>query len=282
MSLKDWQHRGTVKIVNPKFHRYAVLVAISSLVLVAIGAYITSQVTGRPLASRGILDGVVHKELAIAVGVLAFGFAVWQLVEPEGSFLVWAAVGFFGLEAWVGWLGGSPLLHASLAPMAFAIFVAIALVTSSGWNEAPVLLEDRAAPKLRLFAIATPPLMLLQIMLGAAYRHKLIGLLPHIGGAMIVSLAILVPAIVLVQRHPAHRKLRAAATWLISILLAQVVLGITAFIIPLLKLSAAAVIAATASHVVVGSLALAANLVLAMQIQRHVRSASAVSVEKTD
>lgn len=258
--------------MNPKFHRYAVLVAISSLILIAIGAYITSQATGRPLASRGIFDGVVHKDVAIAVGVLAFGFAVWQLVEPEGSLLVWAAVGFFALEGWVGWLGGPPLLHASLAPMAFAIFVAIALVTSSGWNEAPEPVEDRAAPTLRLFAIATPPLMLLQIMLGAAYRHKLIGLLPHMGGAMIVSLAILVPAIVIVQRHPEHRRLRTPATWLISIFLAQVVLGITAFVIPLLKLSAAAGVAATASHVVVGSVALAANVVLAMQIQRNVRA----------
>lgn len=260
--------------MNPKFHRYAVLVAISSLILIAIGAYITSQATGRQPASRGILDAVVHKDVAIAVGILALGLTLWQPLEQKGSLLVWTAVGFFALEGWVGWLGGA-LLHASLAPLAFAIFVAIAVVTSSGWNEAPELVEDRAAPTLRLLAIATPPLILLQIMLGAAYRHKLTGLLPHMGGAMIVSLAILVLAMLILQRHPEHRKLCAAATWLISILLAQVMLGVTAFIMPLLKLSPTAVIAATASHVVVGSLTLAANLVLAMQVQRNVRRAPA-------
>jgi heme A synthase len=247
----------------------AILVVISSLILIAIGAYITSQASGRQLASRGVLDAVVHKDVAVAVGILVLGL-VWKLVEQD-CLLGWTALGFFALEGWVGW-SGAPLVHASLAPLVFAIFVAIAVVTSSGWNEAPELVEDQAAPTLRLFAIAMPPLMLLQIMLGAAYRHKLTGLMPHLGGATIVSLATLVLGMLVVRRHPEHRKLRAAATWLISIFLVQVMLGFAAFIMPLLKLaSPAPVIAVTASHVVVGSLTLAASLVLAMQVQRNVR-----------
>ncbi len=257
--------------MNPKFHRYAVLMVISSLILIAIGAYITSQATGRQPASRGVLDGVVHKDVAIAVGILALGLVLWQLLEAGERLLGWIALGFFAFEGWVGWLG-APLLHASLAPLAFAIFVAIAVVTSSEWNEAPELVEDHAAPTLRLFAIAMPPLMLLQIMLGAAYRHKQTGLMPHLGGAMIVVLATLVFGMLVVRRHPEHRKLRAAATWLISIFLVQVMLGFAAFIMPLLKLaSPAPVIAVTASHVVVGSLTLAASVVLAMQVERNLR-----------
>ena len=89
---------------------------------------------------------------------------------------------------------------------------------------------------------------------------------------MIVALATLVLGMLVVRRHPEHRKLRAAATWLISIFLVQVTLGMAAFIMPLLKLpSPVPVIAVTASHVVVGSLTLAASLVLAMQVQRNVR-----------
>jgi len=257
--------------VNPKFHRYAVLVVISSLILIAMGAYITSQASGRQPVSRGVLDAVVHKDVAVAVGILALGLVVWQLLEAGERLPGWIALGFFAFEGWIGWLG-APLLHASLAPLAFAIFVAIAVVTSSGWNEAPELVEDQAAATLRLFAIAMPALMLLQIMLGAAYRHKLTGVMPHLGGAMIVSLATLVLGMLVVRRHPEHRKLRAAAIWLISIFLVQVMLGFAAFIIPLLKLaSPAPVIAVTASHVVVGSLTLAASLVLAMQVQRNVR-----------
>lgn len=52
---------------------FAVLVAISTLILIAIGAYITSQATGRRPASREILDGVVHKDMAFAEVVLSLG-----------------------------------------------------------------------------------------------------------------------------------------------------------------------------------------------------------------
>jgi hypothetical protein len=118
--------------VDPKFHRYAVLVVISSLILIAIGAYVTGQASGRQPASRGVLDAVVHKDLAVVVGILVLGL-VWKLVEQD-CLLGWTALGFFALEGWVGW-PGAPLVHASLAPLVFAIFVAIAVVTSSGWNE---------------------------------------------------------------------------------------------------------------------------------------------------
>lgn len=259
------------------FHRYAVLVAISSLILIAIGAYITSEATGRQPEARGILDAVVHRNAAVAIGILVLGLTLWQPFEHKGSLLVWTAVCFLALEGWVGSLGGA-LLHATLAPAAFAIFVAIAVVTSSGWNESPELVEDQAAPALRIFAIATPLLIVLQILLGAAYRHKLIGLLPHLGGAMIVSLAILILAMLILQRHSEHRKLCAAATWLICILLAQVMLGFAALVMPSLKLSPTAEIATTALHVVVGSVTLAANLVLVMQIQRSVRAPSIAHV----
>lgn len=268
------QRRGTAGGVNPRFHRYAVLIAISSLILIAIGAYITSQATGRQPASRGILDGVVHKEVAFAVGILVLGFAYWQSQYEEVPLLVWTALGFFALEGWLGWLGGA-LLHASLAPVAFAIFVAVAVVTSSGWNEAPKLVEDPAAPALRRFAMATPPLILLQIMLGAAYRHDVIGILPHLGGALIVTVAILVLAMLIRQRHPEHKKLCAAATWLMCILGAQVMLGFTALVLPELKANSIAVIAVTALHVVVGSLTLGANLVLVMLVHRSVYLAPA-------
>lgn len=255
--------------MNPKFHPYAVLLMISSLIPIGIGAYVTSQATGRQPASRGILDAVIHRDVAVGLGILVLSLAIWQLHQEWESLLLWTAVCSVGLEGWLGWLG-EPVLHATLAPLIFAIFVVIAVVTSAGWNEAPHRVEDSAAPALRFFALATPPLILLQIMLGAAYRHKLIGLLPHLGGAMIVSLPILALAMLILQRHPEHRKLCTAATWLISIFLAQVMLGVTAIVMPLLHVSPVAVIALRTSHVLVGALTLAANLILAMQIQRSV------------
>ena len=66
---------------------------MSSLIPIAIGAYITSQASGCQPASRGILDAVVHKDVAVAVGILALSLVVWQSLEQEGSLLGYAGYG---------------------------------------------------------------------------------------------------------------------------------------------------------------------------------------------
>ncbi|MBZ5608643.1 MAG: COX15/CtaA family protein [Acidobacteriia bacterium] len=256
-------------------HRYAVVVAICVLILIAVGAYITSEAVAPQQAPSGMLHAPFHTAMAVVVGILALGLAIWQSLAKEGFFLGWAAVGFIVIDGWVGWLGW-PVVHASLAALAFAIVVAIAVVTSSVWNAGPEFVDGQAAPLLRPLAIAAPPLVLLQIVFGAAYRHKATGIMPHMGGAMIAALTTLVAASLVMQQYPQHRPLRSAAIWLLSIVLLQVTLGVTAFTMQLLELenSVALVIAAT-SHVVVGSLTLAASLVLAMQVQRNMRRAVA-------
>jgi heme A synthase len=260
-----------VETINLEFHRYAAAVVLSTLILIAIGAYITSQAAGRQPVSHGLVNAVIHRDAAVAVIILAVGLALWLSAAQEAPFLGWIAAGFLVLDGWLGWLG-QPLLHATLAPLAFSILLAIALLSSSRWNDMPELVHDPVSPLLRRLAIAGPPLVLLQILLGAAYRHKLTGVIPHLIGAMIVSTAILVAATQVMQHHPLHRGLRSAAMWLISILLVQVILGVTTFAMQLLDVEdPIAVILVSSSHVVVGSLTLAASLVLAMQIQRNVR-----------
>src|SRR5262249_26230163 len=154
-----------------------------------------------------------------------------QVWNEEESLAILIAAASLALEGLVGWMG-QPILHASLAAVVFAILVAAAVITSPGWSGAPKLVEDEAAATLRFFAIATPALIVLQIILGAAYRHKRIGLLPHLGGAMVISLPILALGMLILQRHSEHRKLSRAATWLIAMFLMQVMLGIAAFVMP--------------------------------------------------
>ena len=256
-------------LANPNVHRFALIVVISFLILIAFGAYVTSQASGRQPASRGVLNAVVHKDVAFVLGILALALG-WQLLNQKRYVLSWIALGLLGIEGWVGRLG-APFVHASLAPLVFAIFAVIAVSTSKSWNEAPDLAKDQHAPTLRILAIATSALILLQIVLGAAYRHKLIGLMPHLGGAMVVSLSIVVLGMLVIRRHPHHRKLRSAATRLIAVFAAQVTLGFAAFILSLLNLSnPIPAIAVTASHVVVGSVTLAASLVLTIQLQNTV------------
>lgn len=193
--------------------------------------------------------------------------------------LGWAAVSLVVAQ---GLLGGATVLllqpapisigHACLAQLFFSVTVAIAVFTSRKWQEGPEPVEDYGWPSLRSLAILTPLLILLQIALGAGFRHRAFGLLPHVIGAMIVPLVILLAGVFVLQQFPRHRALRPAAIALLTITGVQVVLGIAAYFA---RMNAAAyplaMVLTTVAHVATGGLTLAASVVLAIQIRRNVR-----------
>jgi heme A synthase len=276
-------------VTNTALHRYAVLVAVCILIVIASGALVTSLAEGsagpQQPATQNPVAVQIHIVVAAVVAILVVALAVWQWLAKEGvgpRWFGWFAAAAFGADAWNGW-EATPFSHAFLAPVSLAIVVAVAVSTSASWNQSPEPVDAAVAPLLRPFAISAPLLVLLQIVLGAAYRHKLTSVMPHMGGAMIVSLATLVASMLAIQQYPKHQLLRSAAIWLLSIVLTQVTLGVTAFTMQLLELgNSAALVVITASHVVVGSLTLAASLVLAMQVQRNVRPVPAASAAHTD
>jgi cytochrome c oxidase assembly protein subunit 15 len=194
--------------------------------------------------------------------------------------LGWAALGAVILQ---GLLGGLTVLlllppavsvsHACLAQLFFSTTVALALFTSQGWAKGPELVEDYGKPSLRSLAIVTPILVLAQIALGAAFRHGAIGVLPHIVGAMVVSLAILIVSAFVLHQFPNHKPLRSAGVALLTITLVQVMLGLAAYYTrATAEENPAAMVIATVIHVAVGALTLAASIVLAIQIRRNVRN----------
>lgn len=260
---------------SAQFRLSAVLVALSALLVIALGAFVTSRANAPQTEWRLGVDATVHRFVATTVAILGLWLVFWLSQAEAMPLLGWAALALFVVNGCVGWLGGPVVvLHATLAPLAFAGFVAVAVARSPGWKKAPELVEGKAAPILRPLAMAAPLLLLLQTVLGATYRHKLTGVLPHVAFAMVVTIAVLAESALVLQHYPQHRALRRAAIGLICALIAQVVLGFTALTMQLLQRGnslARALVMATAAHVVVGSLTLAASVVLALQVQRHVR-----------
>ncbi|HLG95993.1 MAG TPA: hypothetical protein VKX49_06755 [Bryobacteraceae bacterium] len=259
-----------------EFHRYAVWVAIYALALIAVGAYVTSLASAPQLASHSVLNASIHRLIGVVLLILALFLALWQAQSDETPLLGCTALAALLFESWLGWTG-SPVLHASFAPVAFSILAATALAASSVWDGTQEVVEDFGTPILRRIVIAGPVLVILQILLGAAYRHKLTGVLPHLAGAMIVSLAALMSAMLVMRQFPSHRILRFSAASLLWTLLAQVALGVGALALQLLNLGNSALIFSTTLHVVVGSLTLASSLVLSMAFQRYVRRAKLAS-----
>ena len=277
-------------------HRYAVLLAVCTLFLVVAGASVTSKEAGlsvpdwplsygqlMPQMTGGVRFEHGHRMVATLVGFMTIILAVWLArVETRKwmKILGFAALGAVILQGLLGGLTVKLMLppavsvsHACLAQLFFSTTVAIALFTSKNWQQGPEMVEDHGWPSLRTLAILTPSLVLIQIALGAAFRHRAIGVLPHVLFSMVVTLVVLFTATFVMHQFPDHRALSTAAKALLGVTFLQVMLGVTAYYT---RLQAAgqplAMLLSTVAHVAVGGLTLASSVVLAIQVLRNVRA----------
>jgi hypothetical protein len=252
------------------------------MAVIVTGALITSAAVAArqshsaisPLVNEG-----PHRALAVALIVFTLGIAIWISSARTPGWLravAWSGILTLTTCAALGWQT-SPLspkagvLHALLAHLFFSLIVVIAVGTSDGWNRTTELVDGNSKPLLRPLAAAIPPIVFLQIALGAAYRHDVTSIMPHMAVAMGVAFLALIGSSVVLQHFRRPASLRGAAAALISIVLAQVCLGIGAFL--MLALNAAGTfyfVATTVGHVLVGASTLAASVVMAMQVRRCV------------
>jgi heme a synthase len=279
---------------NPWLHRYSLLLAVCTLFLVVAGASVTSNQAGLsvpdwPLSYGQVMPRMVggvffehgHRMVATFVGMLTIGLAVWLWRTEKRAWM--RKLGWIALAAVVvqGLLGGLTVLlllppavsvsHACLAQLFFSATVAIALFTSESWQHGPQIVEDHGWPSLRPLAVVAPALVLVQIALGAAFRHGALSVVPHILGAVVVALALLMIGGFVLHQFPQHQALRRSAIAMLAITLVQVFLGMEAYFA---RLAAAehplAMVLLTVAHVAVGALTLASTVVLAIQIRRNV------------
>jgi heme A synthase len=250
---------------SPWLHRYSILLAACTLVLVMSGIFVSSN-----SFERG------HVLMGMAVGVLTLGLVLWLSLAEKRAWLRrlgWIALAAVAVESMLGGRGGllGRVSHAYIALLFFSTTVAIAVFTSRRWNQGPEPVQENGRPLMRSLAIVAPILVLCQAALGTAFRHKAISLAPHILGAMIVALVTLVLCMCAIQQCPGHRSLRPAATSVMGITFAQVFLGVTVLSVeaifadntPPTKISIVA-------HVGTGAMTLAATLVLGVLIRRNV------------
>ena len=278
-------------------HRYAVLVAVCTLFLVVAGASVTSNDAGlsvpdwplsfgklMPEMTGGVFYEHGHRMVATTVGMLVIGLVFWLWRSEPRRWLCWLGTAALGAVIVQGVLGGLTVLyklpkpvsiaHACLAQLFFSTTVAIAVFTSSAWRSGPRPVADSGSPSVRSLAATLPVLLLAQLALGAAHRHKALGIVPHMAGAMVVTVAVLAAAVVVLQQYSGHATLKRAAKSLMHITLLQVLLGTAAYITRIMTPEASPpmpfTVAFTVAHVAVGALTMAASVVFAMQVFRNV------------
>jgi cytochrome c oxidase assembly protein subunit 15 len=290
---------------NRGAHRFAVFTAGCTFLLLIAGALVTSNDAGLsvpdwPLSYGSLLPPMVggirfehgHRMIAAFVGILSIILAVWLAkVEPRRWVrrLGWTALGLVVAQ---GVLGGltvilllPPLIsaaHATLAQLFFVTVISLAVFTGSWWrNESPSL-DDSGSPALRSLAATTSVVILLQLVLGAAFRHNAFGIIPHIIGAVVVTVMIIATGRAARKRFGAAQPLRRAGRWLQSLLGIQLLLGGTAYWAVLAARHAAQpeplYVLSTVTHVVVGAFTLATSILLTLCCFRMIRPAKTIEL----
>jgi len=165
--------------------------------------------------------------------------------------------------------------HACLAQLFFSTTVAIAIFTSPSWKRGPVIVEDSGWPSMRTLAFSAPVLVLVQLALGAGYRHRAFTVMPHIIGAIFVTGFLIMVAVFVLAQFVSHPSLTRTAWTLMGITVVQVVLGIVTYLARISGGEASvpppSTVALTILHVATGALTMACAVALAIQVRRNVR-----------
>jgi heme a synthase len=310
----DSEPRGSVlKAIpakyNPAHHAFAVFTACATLVVITAGAMVTSNDAGLsvpdwptsfgylvkvPRFVGGIRYEWSHRMVAGTLVTLTLAIAIWTLVAERRRWLRWLAVAAFCTVIVQATLGGMTVLffqppwlstaHATVAQTFFCIAVAIALFTGRKWvEEQPRVEFDSRRPSLFTLTLLSIFVLYVQLILGGMFRHHGMSWWPHVLHAVIVTFVLAWTAVRALSVYSHIEAVRRPAILMLSLLMAQLCLGFTAFLTRVAWGRDAAqpelpMVAATVTHVAVGALLLATTVVLAIQVWRHVPVAFAEHV----
>jgi len=255
-----------------RLHLFARLAAFSTLILVMTGAAVTSS---RDQPGQVLLE-IVHVAATAPATLLMAILIIWLFRTGAPARLTRAGQSAFVVlmvDAGLGKFHGPVVttLHAGLAALLFAAVGAIVLFTSPSWQREPDLVRDYGWPSLRFLSSAAAFLLAVQVGFGAGFRHSAVGVLPHLLGALVVALFIMIVGAFVTHQFPKHAVLRPMAVAFMTITGIQVFLGMTAFLMRLMNMgNSLAFLAISVAHVGTGSVTFAVSVTLAMEIRRSV------------
>ncbi len=285
-------------IMNKALHRFAVVLACWTLLLIVAGGLVTSNDAGlsvpdwplsygklMPTMEGGIFYEHGHRMIATVDGMLMIVMAVLLWARDNRRWVKWLA--FIALFSVIlqGVLGGLTVIyllppavsvsHACLAQLYFSTTVAMALFTSRDWLAGARQVPEKPEAPIRVLTTLTPLCVLVQLALGAAARHKALGSIWHICFSSIVTGMVLWFAVRILLHYRDHPALRKSALAMLGITFVQVFLGIAAYMSRIATIDAPQpqpiMILFTVLHVATGALTMAASVIAAIQVYRNVR-----------
>jgi heme A synthase len=289
-------------------HRFAVATASVTVLLLAAGALVTNNeaadsVPDWPLAYGKIIPPLMggiryeyaHRVIAALVATLTAILAIWLsrvTLKSPARFWGWIAVALVFAQAGLGGMRvllGHPALvataHATLAQIFFITVVSLTLLTSAWWQSDLPQLDDSGSPRLRSLSVWTTAAVLIQLVLGAGFRHGAFGILPHLIGAVVVLFLAVWASRTVRIRFGQVQDLRRWAILLQAFLGTQILLGFAAYWAVAQSLQAVQpvqlYVLIEVAHVVMGALTLAASVLLTLASFRLIRPQSSVAVNSS-
>ncbi len=239
-----------------------------------------------PKLVGGVRFEHTHRMIAQGAGLLTIILAVWTWRVEKRRWLRMLAFAALGTVVAQGILGGLTVLfylppaissaHAVLAQTFFCIVVATAVFTGRKWiEEQPPVEFDQRRPSMFTLTILSIFVLYVQLMLGAMFRHHGLSWWPHVLHAVVVSFVLAWTAIRALTVYSQIEAVRRPAILMLSLVIAQLCLGFTAFLTRVAWGRDAVqpelpMVTATVAHVAVGALLLATTVILAIQVWRHV------------
>src|SRR5437660_8918725 len=288
-------------------NRFAVFLACATFFLIIAGANVTSHDAGLatsdwPLSNGQVFPKMVgnlfwehgHRMVATAVGLLTIALAVYLQFRERRAWVKLLGWGALGAVVAQGLLGGLtvklnlPLAvsaaHATLAQLFFLMTVSIAVFTSRSWTVPPGRISERDESfSLRSLGVASLAVILTQLVLGATLRHSASWgrplptglLLAHIGVAAMVTIVLGTTVSATLLRYRGERYLVRPALIAATLLLAQLLLGLAAYVTraasPNDPQPLNPMISVTVAHVACGALVFGASIVLTLRAFRVLR-----------
>jgi len=291
-------------IPNPTYnrglHRFAVVLACWTFLLIIAGALVTSNDAGLsvpdwptsfgslykiPKLVGGVKFEHTHRMIAQVAGLLTIILAVWTWRTEKRRWMRILGWGALATVIAQGILGGLTVLfflpplissaHAALAQTFFCIAVAIAVFTGLKWvEEQPRVEFDTRRPSLFTLSLLSIFVLYVQSILGAMFRHHGMSWWPHVTHAVVVSFVLAWTAIRAITVYTNIEAIRRPAVLMLSLVIAQLCLGFVAFLTRVAWGHDAVqpelpMVISTVAHVAVGALLLATAVVLAIQVWRH-------------
>jgi cytochrome c oxidase assembly protein subunit 15 len=284
------------KPYSPWLHRYATFVAICTFLLIIAGALVTSNDAGlsvpdwptsfgsfrMPRMVGGVKFEHGHRMIAGGVGILTIILALALWIKDSRRWVKWIGGGVVLAVLAQAGLGGITVLfhlpvaistsHATLAQIFFCLAASLAFFTRADWRWDEPKLEDASTPSLQHLSVATTSAILVQLILGAVYRHSGMGVEPHIVGACVITLLVTWVVARIIMKFSQARALLRPALWLATLLMLQLSLGMGAYLVKMAGRNAPRplppVVNMTTAHVAVGALVLLTSLYLTYQTYR--------------